>query len=67
MFDWLTHEVSQSAITHPVIALACATDVVSSSSPTSFGDELPEEMATEPLGPDLRICFTSQTRERRWS
>ena len=28
MFDWLTHEVSQSAITYPVIALACATDVL---------------------------------------
>lgn len=28
MFDWLTHEVSQSAITYPVIALACAIDVL---------------------------------------
>ncbi len=28
MFDWLTHEVSQSALTYPVIAFACATDVL---------------------------------------
>jgi membrane protein DedA with SNARE-associated domain len=28
VFDWLTHEVSQSALTYPVIALACATDVL---------------------------------------
>lgn len=28
MFDWLTHEVSQSAVTYPVVALACATDVL---------------------------------------
>jgi membrane-associated protein len=28
VFDWLTHEVSQSAVTYPVIALACATDVL---------------------------------------
>lgn len=28
MFDWLTHEVSQSAVTYPVIAFACATDVL---------------------------------------
>ena len=28
MFDWLTHEVSQSAITYPVVGLAAATDVL---------------------------------------
>ncbi|HEY6145748.1 MAG TPA: DedA family protein [Solirubrobacterales bacterium] len=28
MFDWLTHEVSQSAITYPVLSLAAATDVL---------------------------------------
>ena len=28
MFDWLTHEVSQGAITYPVIAFACAADVL---------------------------------------
>lgn len=28
MFDWLTHEVSQSAITYPVLSFAAATDVL---------------------------------------
>jgi membrane-associated protein len=28
VFDWLTHEVSQSAITYPVLAFASATDVL---------------------------------------
>jgi membrane protein DedA with SNARE-associated domain len=28
VFDWLTHEVSQSAVTYPVIAFACAADVL---------------------------------------
>lgn len=28
MFDWLTHEVSNSAVTYPVIFVACATDVL---------------------------------------
>ena len=28
MFDWLTHEVSQSAITYPVLGFASATDVL---------------------------------------
>lgn len=28
MFDWLTQEVSQSAVTYPVLAFACAIDVL---------------------------------------
>ncbi|HEY8501508.1 MAG TPA: DedA family protein [Solirubrobacterales bacterium] len=28
MFDWLTHEVGESAITYPVVFVACAVDVV---------------------------------------
>lgn len=28
MFDWLTHEVSNSAVTYPVVFVACATDVL---------------------------------------
>lgn len=28
MFDWLTQEVSQSAVTYPVVAFACAIDVL---------------------------------------
>jgi membrane-associated protein len=28
VFDWLTHEVSQSAITYPVLSFAAATDVL---------------------------------------
>lgn len=28
MFDWLTHEVGESAITYPVVFFACAVDVV---------------------------------------
>jgi len=28
MFDWLTHEVSQSALTYPVLSFAAATDVL---------------------------------------
>jgi membrane protein DedA with SNARE-associated domain len=28
VFDWLTHEVSNSAVTYPVIFAACATDVL---------------------------------------
>jgi membrane-associated protein len=28
VFDWLSHEVSQSAVTYPVVAFACAADVL---------------------------------------
>jgi len=65
VLEWLTQEVSQSAATCPV-AFAAGADVL-----FPLGNELPAELVTWEFAgtfdPDLRICFTSLTRERRWS